>query len=213
MRDRLKPLDSGKTGADGTLTFPNRQKALLPGLYLVYGKPFSTGKYNYTTEPFLVQLPVTDMASNTWQYDLTVTPKHTREDVPETPSQTVTRKVLKVWDDSGHASGRPESITVQLLKTGRSMTPYLDTLVILGHNYPAHFKELKSLHLGDAVQFTDADGNVFSYTVSDFEQLRPDQVTDMISGDWDLTLFTCTVGGQLRLAVRCVREEAAPAIS
>ena len=93
------------------------------------------------------------------------------------------------------------------------MTPYLDTLAILGHNYPAHFKELKSLHLGDAVQFTDADGNVFSYTVSDFEQLRLDQVTDMISGDWDLTLFTCTVGGQLRLAVRCVREEAAPAIS
>lgn len=90
---------------------------------------------------------------------------------------------------------------------------YLDTLVILGHNYPAHFKELKSLRPGDAVQFTDADGNVFSYTVSDFEQLRPGQVTDMISGDWDLTLFTCTVGGQLRLAVRCVREEAAPAIS
>lgn len=68
----------------------------------MYGKPFSTGKYNYTTEPFLVQLPVTDMASNTWQYDL-----------------TVTRKVLKVWDDSGHASGRPESITVQLLKNGK----------------------------------------------------------------------------------------------
>lgn len=119
LRDQLKPLDSGRTGTDGTLTFPNRQKALLPGLYLVYGKPFSTGKYNYTTEPFLVQLPVTDMASNTWQYDLTVMPKHTREDVPETPSQTVTRKVLKVWDDSGHASGRPESITVQLLKNGK----------------------------------------------------------------------------------------------
>ena len=86
---------------------------------------------------------------------------------------------------------------------------YLDTLVILGHNYPAHFQKLKNLHQGDAIRFTDTDGNLFSYTVSDFEQLRPDQVTDMVSGDWDLTLFTCTVGGQLRLAVRCVRVQTA----
>lgn len=27
----------------------------------------------------------------------------------------------------------------------------------------------------------------------------------MITGDWDLTLFTCTPGGQLRIAVRCIR--------
>ncbi len=82
---------------------------------------------------------------------------------------------------------------------------YLDNLVIMGHNYPAFFKNLGDLRPGDEIHFTDADGNVFSYTVADLEQLRASQVEDMITGDWDLTLFTCTPGGQLRIAVRCIR--------
>ncbi len=28
-------------------------------------------------------------------------------------------------------------------------------------------------------------------------------VEEMITGDWDLTLFTCTLGGQTRVTVRC----------
>ena len=82
---------------------------------------------------------------------------------------------------------------------------YLDNLAIMGHNYPAFFKNLGDLRPGDEIRFTDADGNVFSYTVADLEQLRASQVEDMITGDWDLTLFTCTPGGQLRIAVRCIR--------
>ena len=82
---------------------------------------------------------------------------------------------------------------------------YLDNLVIMGHNYPAFFKNLGDLRPGDEIRFTDADGNVSSYTVSDLEQLRAAQVEDMTTGDWDLTLFTCTPGGQLRIAVRCLR--------
>ena len=84
---------------------------------------------------------------------------------------------------------------------------YLNNLVIMGHNYPAFFKNLGDLRPGDAIRFTDADGNVFSYTVGDLEQLRASQVEDMTTGDWDLTLFTCTPGGQLRIAVRCVRAD------
>jgi sortase A len=30
-------------------------------------------------------------------------------------------------------------------------------------------------------------------------------VTDMQSGDWDFTLFTCTKGGAQRVTVRCSR--------
>lgn len=84
---------------------------------------------------------------------------------------------------------------------------YLDNLVIMGHNYPAFFKNLGDLRRGDEIRFTDADGNVFSYTVDDLEQLRAAQVEEMITGDWDLTLFTCTPGGQLRIAVRCIRAD------
>ena len=35
------------------------------------------------------------------------------------------------------------------------------------------------------------------------ETLMPTAVEEMESGDWDLTLFTCTVGGRTRVAVRC----------
>ena len=84
---------------------------------------------------------------------------------------------------------------------------YLDDLVILGHNYRGFFRDLSQLQPGDTVFFTDTDGNRFSYAVSDFEQLRPPQTEDMLAGDWDLTLFTCTPGGQNRLAVRCLRSD------
>jgi len=94
---------------------------------------------------------------------------------------------------------------LQIAPCRYSGSAYLDNLVIMGHNYPAFFKNLGDLRPGDEIHFTDADGNVFSYTVADLEQLRASQVEDMITGDWDLTLFTCTPGGQLRIAVRCIR--------
>lgn len=84
-----------------------------------------------------------------------------------------------------------------------SGSAYTHNLVILGHNYAGHFRELKKLQPGDAVTFTDMDGNVFSYEVMALETLAPTAVEEMTEGDWDLTLFTCTVGGTTRLAVRC----------
>ena len=84
---------------------------------------------------------------------------------------------------------------------------YLDDLVILGHNYRGFFRDLSQLQPGDTVFFTDTDGNRFSYAAADFEQLRLSQTEDMLAGDWDLTLFTCTPGAQNRLAVRCLRSD------
>ena len=85
---------------------------------------------------------------------------------------------------------------------------YLDNMVIAAHNYVDHFGRLGSIAVGDPVIFTDVDGNVFEYTVSELLQLNPNQTLNMVKGlDWDLTLFTCTVGGQYRVTVRCVRTE------
>ena len=86
-----------------------------------------------------------------------------------------------------------------------SGSAYLGNLVIAGHNYLSHFGYLKTLSLGDEVTFTDTDGNVFRYEVSEIEVLSPYAVTEMTSSDWDLTLFTCTVGGQSRVTVRCAQ--------
>lgn len=84
-----------------------------------------------------------------------------------------------------------------------SGSAYLDDLVICGHNYSSHFGNLKYLDAGEEVTFTDADGNVFIYEVCLVETMQPTAVTEMTSGQWDLTLFTCTIGGQSRVTVRC----------
>ena len=96
---------------------------------------------------------------------------------------------------------------LQIVPCRYSGSAYLDNLVIAGHNYRSHFASLSQLQPGDTVTFTDMDGNVFSYEVSSLETLSPYAISDMTSGDWDLTLFTCTVGGQSRLAIRCDQAE------
>lgn len=88
-----------------------------------------------------------------------------------------------------------------------SGSAYQNNLVLCAHNYASHFGNLKSLHIGDAVTFTDMDGNLFSYQVAELETLPPQATEEMESGDWDLTLFTCTVGGQGRVTVRCTAEQ------
>ena len=84
---------------------------------------------------------------------------------------------------------------------------YTDNLIIAAHNYNCHFGNLKTLQTGEIVTFTDIDGNIFYYEVAELEILEPFAVEDMKSGDWDLTLFTCTYGGQQRVTVRCVIVE------
>ncbi len=83
---------------------------------------------------------------------------------------------------------------------------YKGDLIVAGHNYRKHFSPLKTLPIGAEIQFTDVDGNQFLYQVADLEVLDKMDVEEMETGDWDLTLFTCTYGGQTRFTVRC--EEA-----
>ena len=82
---------------------------------------------------------------------------------------------------------------------------YQDDLVIAAHNYLCHFGTLQNLQQGDAVTFTDVDGNIFSYEVAVIEVLEPTAIEEMLSGEYDLTLFTCTLGGASRVTVRCDR--------
>ena len=88
-----------------------------------------------------------------------------------------------------------------------SGSAYLNNLIICGHNYTSHFGNLKNLCEGDIATFTDMDGNVFTYKMVERETLLPTSIDAMESGEWDLTLFTCTVGGQSRVTIRFEREE------
>ena len=84
--------------------------------------------------------------------------------------------------------------------------PYRNDLVICAHNYDSHFGRLNSLRPEDELLFIAIDGQIFRYRLSTREVLPPDAVDDMVHGDdWDLTLFTCTWGGEWRIAARFVR--------
>lgn len=81
-------------------------------------------------------------------------------------------------------------------------------MIILAHNYSRHFGHLRELQPGASVTFTAADGTVYSYTVTGTEIWATDQLAQVVSGsDWDLTLFTCTIGGANRVVVRCVKAD------
>lgn len=78
-----------------------------------------------------------------------------------------------------------------------------NNLVIAAHNYKSHFGYLGKLQSDDIIIFTDMEGEVLNYTVTSVELLKPYDV-DLVkdTGD-DLILYTCTYGGESRIAVRC----------
>lgn len=76
-------------------------------------------------------------------------------------------------------------------------------MVIAAHNYKKHFGRLLKLSQGDEIYFTDMDGKKYSYSVQTVESLTPTAIEEMTSGEYELTLFTCTYGGKSRITVRC----------
>ena len=80
---------------------------------------------------------------------------------------------------------------------------YTDNLVICGHNYSAHFGSIKRLKEGDEITLTAMNGDIFHYQVKKVTELSPLAYNEMIASGYDLTLFTCTIGGSARVTVRC----------
>lgn len=110
------------------------------------------------------------------------------------PAISLELPVIECWDE----------VLAKLAPCRYVGSAYQSGFVIAGHNYRRHFGALKELGEGDSVTFTDMDGNVFSYTVSQVEVLAPTAIEEMTGGDWPLTLFTCTLGGRSRVTVRCI---------
>lgn len=82
---------------------------------------------------------------------------------------------------------------------------YTDDMIIGGHNYITHFGRINRLRYGDEVVFTDIDKNEFRYTVIGTETINGSDADSLLSGDWDLSLFTCTMSGRSRITVRCAK--------
>ena len=116
----------------------------------------------------------------------------------EIPALNLELPVISSWSYS----------SLRLAPCRYSGSAYKGNLVIEAHNYQSHFGGLRTLPEGSEVFFTDAVGNRFSYYVAVTEALTPWSVDDMTSGEWPLTLFTCTLDSQNRVTVRCEYSEA-----
>lgn len=115
----------------------------------------------------------------------------------EIPALDLELPVISSWSYS----------SLRLAPCRYSGSAYKGDLVIAAHNYQSHFGGLRTLPEGSEVFFTDAVGNRFSYYVAVTEALTPWSVDDMTSGEWPLTLFTCTLDSQNRVTVRCEYSE------
>lgn len=113
----------------------------------------------------------------------------------EIPALNLSLPVLSEWNYPG----------LKVAPCRYKGSAYLDNMIIAAHNYRTHFGTLESLEAGTEVIFTDADGNRFEYEVLELELLNGTDIEKMEEGDWDLTLFTCTIGGRQRVTVRCIR--------
>ena len=80
-----------------------------------------------------------------------------------------------------------------------------DDLVIAAHNYSAHFGRFSQLRPDDLLTFTDMDDEVILYAVVAIDMLEPTAVDAVKNSDFDLVLYTCTYGGEKRIAVFCNR--------
>lgn len=83
-------------------------------------------------------------------------------------------------------------------------------LIIAAHNYTTHFGRIGALTAGDKIRFTDTAGKQYEYNVCSTETLAGTDIAGMFSGQgetWDLTLYTCTIGGQNRITVRAKAAE------
>lgn len=80
---------------------------------------------------------------------------------------------------------------------------YKRDMVIAAHNYRTHFGKLFGIAMDDKVRFTDVEGRTFDFVVEDIEVRDPYDIEGMVESDYDLTLFTCTLGGRTRLTIRC----------
>lgn len=115
QRDNIAPLMSGVTNSNGTVVFKSTTGAMKAGLYMITGEAIVQDGYVHTPDPFVVWVPGADETTGEWNYDVVVFAKHSTTVKEPDP---ISRKVLKVWKDSGHTSKRPTEVEVELLKDG-----------------------------------------------------------------------------------------------
>ena len=147
----IEPVYTLSSNENGTVLI----EGIDTGLYLVVGERTTVGSYTYSVKPCMVTVP--NIVDGTWNYDVTMSPKMERVDVPDTPNspkkETVDRKALKIWEDDGNEEKRPDDITVHLLRDGEV---YATETLNEANGWSCEWRGLTSL---------DNDGNTYEWNL------------------------------------------------
>lgn len=155
-KDKLPEAASAFTDEAGQISFE-----LETGLYLLVGYMATTPDYyTYSAVPYLIFLPARNSAANTWSYSVETAPKFAKDYNPsDDPSdKLITRKALKIWDDEGYETIRPEAVSVQLLCDGEI---YDEAVLCEANSWRFFWDNLDAAHEWEVTEATPED-----YTVS-----------------------------------------------
>lgn len=87
------------------------------GLYLVISNYITSDGSTYRAQPLLICLPVNSEQNNSLIYDVTISPKPVV--VPPSSENTISQKVLKIWDHKTNETNQPTYVIVHLLCDGK----------------------------------------------------------------------------------------------
>ena len=139
-----------------------------------------------------------------------------RDDIPEPPALDMPTVRTGDYDYIGYLSFPGHAITMpvaaefsfpamEISPCRHTGSAYNDNLVVAGHNYNTQFAVLFELKSGDAVTFTDVDGNVLTYAVRETTSVTPDDSETVMNSGYALTMYTCTWDTSARITVFCER--------
>ncbi len=109
------------------------------------------------------------------------------------PSQGLELPVMSQWDYS--------RLRIAPCRYSGSIAD--GNLVVIAHNYRSHFGHLDQLKPEDNVLFINTKGVVTTYQVASFDVVPPTSASEVVAGDFDLALVTCTYSGKTRFVVYC----------
>lgn len=111
------------------------------------------------------------------------------------PSVGISLPVIDSWDGDNDKLDNAPCVFSGSAEEGN--------LIIMAHNYTAHFGRLENTTVDSEVYLTLLDGTVIPYTVTEISEIDGSDAAAMQAGDWDLTLYTCNYSGSGRVTVRC----------
>ncbi|MCL2718763.1 MAG: sortase [Lachnospiraceae bacterium] len=99
-----------------------------------------------------------------------------------------------------------ELLKISVCWYGGEMKPGPVRMILTAHNYRTHFGHINRLVPGDEVIFQTINGVIYNYRVTELTEIAEDDQEGLSSGEWDLTLLTCTKDRVRRILVRCVLD-------